>query len=111
MGDIQEIVGDDFYKVVDSDTLTIIDVFADWCGPCKKLKPILLELSQEYDINVYEMDIDNPENETITGSLKIKCMPTLIFIRNSTEIKRLEGFRSKNDLANILTDSGASLRT
>lgn len=69
---------------------------ASWCGPCKSIKPSIEELSSEISIPIYDADIETMEN--LSTQFKIKSVPTLVFIKNSVEIKRWVGRMSKLEI-------------
>lgn len=77
----------------------IIDVYTDWCGPCRYMAPILEQLNEEYG-DVYQFLKLNAEDERELAEniFKIEAFPTLIFIKNSQEIGRVVGFMNKDKL-------------
>ena len=69
-------------ELVKSEGLTIVDCFAEWCGPCKMLKPMLDRISQDYDsaaVNFVAVDID--ENADFAAENKIRGVPTLLWYK------------------------------
>lgn len=77
----------------------VIDVYTDWCGPCKYLAPILEELNEEYG-HAYQFVKLNAEYESDLAKkeFKIEAFPTLIFIKNGQEVGRVIGFINKDKL-------------
>lgn len=77
----------------------VIDVYTDWCGPCKYLAPILEELNREYD-HVYQFVKLNAEDELEFADeiFKIEAFPTVIFIKDGQEVGRVIGFMNKDKL-------------
>ncbi len=72
------------------DSLVVIDFFATWCGPCKRLTPQLVELStQNPTVKFYKMDVD--KNGEISKKYKISAMPTILFIKNGRVVKKVVG--------------------
>lgn len=69
-------------QVLNSDGLAVIDVNAQWCGPCKRLAPIIEKLSEEYDgqVDFYTADVD--ENDTVTKEFGIRNIPVLLFLND-----------------------------
>ena len=96
---------DDIAKI-DGDSLTyigdkpaIIDFYAFWCGPCKKLSPIMEKLSKKYEgkVNFYKIDVD--KSSDLANTLNIKAIPTLIFLKDSlSSVIIMEGFMSETEL-------------
>jgi len=78
--------------------LTIINFWATWCGPCKKLTPILNEVSQEMKDTVHVVKIDTDKNPKTSEKYKITCLPTLLLFKNGELISTEEGFMTKNKI-------------
>ena len=76
----------------------IIDFYAQWCGPCRMLAPVLEEISDEYagKIDVYKVDVD--EEEELAAHFGIRAIPTLIFIPMNGEPQRSQGAMGKAQL-------------
>lgn len=85
-------------KVLKSEKLTIIDFWAEWCGPCKMIKPILDELSNEYADKVSIFGIDVDDNPNITSSQGIRNIPTIGFYQNGVLVDRLVGAYPKSHI-------------
>jgi thioredoxin 1 len=84
-------------EVLKSDKLTIVDFFATWCGPCQMLAPVLEKISNENtDVNIFKVDIDQSQELAINS--RVEVVPTLIFYKNGSAIKTLEGFRTEKEL-------------
>ena len=84
-------------EVLKSDKLTIVDFFATWCGPCQMLAPVLEKISNENtDVNIFKVDIDQSQELAINS--RVEVVPTLIFYKNVSAIKTLEGFRTEKEL-------------
>jgi len=76
----------------------LVDFWAEWCGPCKQIGPILEEISEEYKekITIGKLDVDkNPE---IAGKFQIRGIPTMLYFNNGELIDTKVGMSSKDDL-------------
>lgn len=85
-----------------SNGVTLIDFFAEWCGPCRMLTPILDSLSQEMSgaVNFCKIDIDNCPKTT--SEYNITSVPTLILFSNGKEVERVVGLRDQDSLKNLI---------
>lgn len=84
-------------EVLKSDKIVIVDFYADWCGPCKLLAPILQEFANEnLDIKVVKLNID--ENEDTANAYRIYSIPTMVIIKDGEELDRMIGVNSKENI-------------
>jgi thioredoxin 1 len=94
----------EFLEYINSAKLVLVDFFATWCGPCKKLSPILEELSNEIDnFAVIKVDVDSEELEEIVKLHNIESLPTLVFYNNGElEQHSIVGFNSKEEIKKFI---------
>lgn len=85
-------------EVTNSSVPVMIDFFADWCGPCKMLMPIVEELAGEYEgkVNILKLDVD--ESQDLAQKYGVMSIPTLVFIKNGEEVDRITGALPKDAL-------------
>lgn len=79
--------------------LTLVDFYAEWCGPCKMLGPVLEKLE---DINIIKVDVDI--HQQLAMNYGIMSVPSLLFFKNGQLVKKEIGFRSEEDLKNIISN-------
>ena len=82
----------------------LIDFYADWCGPCKMVAPILEELSKEYDgkINIYK--IDTEAEQELAGAFGIRSIPSMLFIPMEGQPQMVQGALPKSQLKQAIDD-------
>lgn len=89
-------------EVVKGSGVTLVDFYAEWCGPCKMIAPVLEELSSEMDgkANVVKVDIDKtPE---LAHVFEVMAVPTLIIFKNGKQMETIMGFQHKGLLRDKL---------
>ena len=89
-------------EVLNSEKPVLVDFYADWCGPCKMMAPIVEELATELDGKAKVGKINVDENSDIAVEYNVMSIPTLIIFKNGKEEKRLVGLRDKEELLNLL---------
>jgi thioredoxin 1 len=81
--------------------ITIVDFYANWCGPCRMLSPVLEELEEENDnISIAKVDVD--EARELAMQYKISAIPALLFFKDGELVSTEVGFMSKDDLLEVL---------
>ena len=82
---------------MNSEETWVIDFWAEWCGPCKKLAPIYEEVSEEVE-NVNFGKVDMEEHQQLGGKMGVRALPTLLIIKDGEETARNSGLMSKDQL-------------
>jgi len=81
--------------------ITIIDFYADWCGPCKRLKPVLQEIqSERKDVNIEYVNVD--DNMDRAQANNITSLPTIVFEKNGKEYTRINGAVTKQKILDTI---------
>lgn len=101
MSAVPEFTSQNFDEAV-AQGVTLIDFWAEWCGPCKMIAPMIDELSAEYDgkVKVGKINIDNEPDLAVR--FNVNSIPTILIIRDGEEAKRFIGVTSKSDIAAAL---------
>lgn len=91
-------------EVLKNDKTVVVDFWAEWCGPCKQVSPILEELASEYDgtLDVAKVNID--ENPDTPRNYSVMQIPTLNVFRNGEVVKQIVGAKPKAQLLKELED-------
>ena len=91
-----EIKENEFFTIIKEDKV-LIDCYANWCGPCRMLSPIIDELAEEVsDFKFYKLNIDEAEN--ISSKYNIMSIPTILIFKDNQLQKTLVGLRPKQEL-------------
>jgi len=89
---------DDYKKMTTSDKLVLVDFSAEWCGPCKKMEPILKQIGEEMKSKVQIVTIDVDENEQISTEMNIQSIPAMILYKNGVKVWNTIGQTSKETI-------------
>lgn len=85
-------------EVLNKDGVVLVDFFAEWCGPCKMVAPILEELSDELEgkVEIFKIDVDS--NPDVASEYGVMSIPTLILFKDGDAIDEMVGFQPKDSL-------------
>lgn len=92
-----------FQDIIAGDTPVLVDFFAEWCGPCKMMKPVLEELKKKMGNKIIILKIDIDKNISLSSEYRIQSVPTLVLWKQSEIIWRQSGALSLNELEQILS--------
>ena len=100
-------VGDKDFKekILDADRPVLCDFWAEWCGPCKQISPILSELAEEYKDKILVAKVNIDDNPEIPSNYGIMSIPTLILFKNGESIASQIGLVEKSSLSKWLDDN------
>jgi thioredoxin 1 len=93
---------ENFEQVIKSNGLVLVDFWAEWCGPCKKVSPILDEISEEHGILVGKLNID--ENPIKPVEFSVSSIPTMVLFKGGKPVKTIIGAKPKHILLQELSE-------
>jgi len=82
--------------------VTLVDFWAEWCGPCRRIAPIVEQLAGEYDGRATIAKLNVDENPNIPGRFMIRGIPTLLLFKNGQLAETLVGLAPKEDIARMI---------
>lgn len=94
---------DENFENTISKGVTLVDFYADWCGPCKRMEPIIHELSTELSGKATIAKFDVEASQIVPGNFNITSIPTVVVFKDGKEIQRIIGLRDKETLKGMIT--------
>ena len=94
-------------SITHSDLPVLIDLWAEWCGPCKMMAPHFAQVAKQYP-NVVFAKINTEENPRLSSAFNVRSIPTLVFMNKTTEVARVSGALRSSELQQWLDQQLAS---
>tara|TARA_B100001059_G_C17648548_1_gene483163 strand:+ start:71 stop:367 length:297 start_codon:yes stop_codon:yes gene_type:complete len=91
-----------FTDIINQDKPVLIDFFAEWCGPCKMMSPILKEVKEVLGDTVSVIKIDVDKNQSLAAKYQVRGVPTLMIFKNGKQLWRQSGMLQKEDLLSVI---------
>jgi thioredoxin 1 len=91
---------DEFQSLLDEGGVVLVDFYADWCGPCKMLEPIVADLAAETDATVAKVDVD--QQRQLATQYQVQGVPTMYLFADGEPVERMVGVKQKSELASLV---------
>ena len=91
-----------FSNIINSETPVLVDFFADWCGPCKMLAPVLKDVKKDMGDAVKIVKIDVDKNQPLAAKYQVRGVPTMILFKNGKQLWRQSGVLQKQEVISVI---------
>lgn len=93
-------------EILSSPVPVLLDVYGEFCGPCRQLAPVIDRLAADYEGRARVFKVDAGANQELAGSLSISAVPTVVAFRDGREVGRLVGLRPESAYRKLLESAG-----
>jgi len=100
-------MNDSFENIIHSEKPVLVDFYADWCGPCQMLAPILKEVKDKFGERISIIKINVDHNQQAASHYRIKGVPTMMLFQNGKQLWRQSGVLSKIEIVNTILDKSS----
>ncbi len=89
-------------EVMSSETLVLVDFYTVWCGPCKKLSPVLENIAEKYEDKIKVVKVDVEEEVSLATLFRIASVPTVMFFKNGKAVGSFVGYKSEQEIETLI---------
>lgn len=101
---VLNITEENYEDIVNGNKAVLIDFYADWCGPCKMMSPVIDEIANEFEGKVVVGKVNIDKETKLASKFEIMSIPTIIIFKDNNIIKEFVGVQSKDTIVNILNN-------
>jgi thioredoxin 1 len=95
-----------FHQLIQSETPVLVDFYADWCGPCKAMNPVIKEVAKATEGKVRVIKVDIDKSVQAANAYQVQAVPTFIIFKKGNIVWRHSGMIDKNSLLDVLSRTG-----
>lgn len=89
-------------EVMSSETLVLVDFYTVWCGPCKKLSPVLENIAEKYEGKIKVVKVDVEEEVSLATLFRIASVPTVMFFKSGKAVGSFVGYKSEQEIETLI---------
>jgi thioredoxin 1 len=105
MADFIKHLNDGNFEQTIAKGITLVDFYADWCGPCRRIAPVIEELAKEMQGKATVAKLDIEKAQSTTASYQVMSIPTIILFKDGKEVKRIVGLSDKATLTKLINSA------
>lgn len=94
-----------FSEIINQNKPVLVDFFAEWCGPCKMMSPVLTEVKSALGDKVSIIKIDVDKNQSLAAQYQVKGVPTFLLFKDGKQVWRQSGMIQKEELLTIISNN------
>lgn len=105
MSKVIEVTQDTFRDtVIESDKPVVVDFWATWCQPCKKLSPVIEEIAEEMGDQITVAKVDVDDQRMLGAMYQVMSIPTVMIFKGGEKVEEFQGVRPKDDIVEMISD-------